>query len=685
MITAKPSPKTPDWSRILLGLIFLLPAVLVFLLVYFPETDTDLWWHLAAGRQMVRSHGLLWVDPFSTSSGGQAWTNGHWLFQLLVLLLYSAWGLAGLVAGKAFVCAGAAVLLVKIACDDLRQRLVVANPMSSSALQLLAVLIIVGTIAPARQLVLLRPVVLTLLGLSLFFWRLERYRRDRRWSSLIVLVPVQLVWTNIQPLGILGPAMVVCYFVGELLNARLAPWLWPGQSVPLARRELGHLAGAALLLLGVCWVTPYGWSAVTLPWRLLERIDTLGSDLFVYNISENVPPWILERLDPSPLALFKWVAALSFASFFVGLRRPLVLARLIMLSAFFGLALLANRNVLLFCWFAGALTVLNLLALLSPDHHGFDHQHNPRHLSGWPARGIVTLSVTALAFWITALLVAIHDQAPASEPAPFRVPTEAVAKLKASGITGPLFNSVRYGGYLAWQLDPQTKPYIDGRFILRTPGQFADYLALLDHPERFASFARQHHLHTVLLPTAFPDRYRPLVCWLYRQKEWRLIYTDGTQTLFVRSRPGSPTALDLSSARVEQSILSELQRRYQHQPLVLQTARVHLGQLLAELGYWPQAAHLLQQTDGPAAEALLARTYYGAGQLEQAAKQAQAILTQRPDDPNSLNLLGLVALQQGDPRRAIRLLTESLQRDPYNEEARQLLTRIKQEAQSGHN
>src|SRR5260370_41748964 len=35
-----------------------------------PVADGDLWWHLAAGREGVRTHSFLRVDPFSVTAGG---------------------------------------------------------------------------------------------------------------------------------------------------------------------------------------------------------------------------------------------------------------------------------------------------------------------------------------------------------------------------------------------------------------------------------------------------------------------------------------------------------------------------------------------------------------------------------------------------------------------------------------
>jgi len=65
-----------------------------------PAADGDIWWHLAAGREMVEKGGLLFTDPFSVSASGRPWVDVHWLFQLAVYAVHQALGLTGLVLVK---------------------------------------------------------------------------------------------------------------------------------------------------------------------------------------------------------------------------------------------------------------------------------------------------------------------------------------------------------------------------------------------------------------------------------------------------------------------------------------------------------------------------------------------------------------------------------------------------------
>src|SRR5450432_1073502 len=76
-----------------------------------PLADGDLWWHLAAGRELVRTRAFLMTDPFSAGAAGRPWVDVHWLFQLATYGLYALGGLRAVVYAKgAVVAAGALVL-----------------------------------------------------------------------------------------------------------------------------------------------------------------------------------------------------------------------------------------------------------------------------------------------------------------------------------------------------------------------------------------------------------------------------------------------------------------------------------------------------------------------------------------------------------------------------------------------
>ena len=550
--------------------------VAVALVVCFPLVNTDIWWHLAAGRLIVDS-GWITSDPLAADTLGRPWIDLHWLFQLAAFLLHRGGGPLALVLAKCALCALGALLLARAAgtaAADAEDRTAPSDPTAVA----LCALLLVAALYPVRYLALARPVVVTLVLLGAFFLVVEHFRRHRRPLVLLWLLPLQVIWANAQPLFVLGPLLVACYLAGDLLSAWLARRGVAGFRATLRRDHLRWLA-LALLGLAICGLlTPYGARGWTLPFRLFFRIDPLGSELFSLNVTENIPLWQLADDAPPWLVAFRWIAAPALASFLLGWQR-IELGRLLLLAVLFAFALLANRNALLFCWLAAPLAALNACTLLRR----------------WPRlrRPLPWACVAVLLLVIVGRLARLPGEGALAETAPFRVPREAVARLALLGPRGGVFNSVRYGGYLAWTLHPRHRPSIDGRLVLRSAGEFAEHLRLADDPRTFVEHARQRDLRAALLPTAMPDRYLPLVRELYHAADWRLVYTDGTQTLFLREDADprlDPPAVDLARPEMVEAIGAELDRRYRDRPAIRARAGRHLRRLLERVGARPPAS-----------------------------------------------------------------------------------------------
>jgi hypothetical protein len=437
---------------------------------------------------------------------------------------------------------------------------------------------------------------------------------------------------------------------------------------------LGLAALLPLMVLASA-ITPYGFHGLQLPVVLFGRIDAVAGQVFSREVSENIAPWLLERATPGELAAFKYLAALVFLSFLpVFARGFAALPKLFLVTLFFVLALLANRNILLFLWIAGPIVAENLAVLLSEGAR-------ERRLS-WVRRGVVL--VAALGFFALgfARMREARGEPPISELAPFRVPEQAVERFLALGLpAGPIFCSDRYGGYLAWRLYPKSQPMMDGRLVLRSAQSYAEHLALGDHPENFEDYRRRHGIRTVILPSAYPDRFLPLVVWLYRQPLWRMLYTDGTQTLFALDEAGALRGreMDLTSLETVHAILGELKARYGSRPLIYDRARLHLARLLAEIGATGSAGELLAALPGTPAASLRARVAYWSNDRAGAEAMAKTLLASQPNEIESLCLLALLSRERGETQRALGLVQQALDVDPFHPLATQILDQIRKD------
>jgi tetratricopeptide (TPR) repeat protein len=628
--------------------------------------DSDIWWHLAAGREMVRTGGVLHQDPFSLSALGRPWIDVHWLFQLLGYAGFQLGGLRALVLGKAALVAAGAVALRAVVLRAAGAA-AEADGVRRAGSALLLVLLPAALLA-ARHLLLVRPVILSLLFLAAFLYVLERYRAEGNPRLLLALPLAQVLWANCQGLSALGPGLLAAW----LLAAAAARLVGRPELPPAGERWLLAALGACLLA-GLA--TPYGLRGALLPLRLLARVTPGADNVFSAQIAENVPPLLLERTSPGQLLPLVVVMALVGGSFLLA-RRPVLLGRAAAVLAFAGLAMMANRNVLLFFWVALPLAVANAAPAVA----------------AWLGRGPTRrttarlASVVAVAALAVLLVLAARRETSLAAPAPFRVPGESARRIAAqlSGSRSPagparVFAADHYGGYLIWALYPRARPYIDTRLVLRTADEYAEFLGLLDHPERWDAFAARQRFDHVLLPTAYPDRYLGLVQHLYGAPGWRLVYTDGSETLFVPAgSPAAGAAIDLGDRAVTDRIMGEIDRRDPGEPEVVAAARLHLGRLQLAVGQPGEALHVLEALPDDDVEATLlrARCRLVRGEIETAAGMVRALLGRHPDLVAAHTLLAIAALTRGQTAEALPHLRRALQIDPYDPEARALLDRL---------
>jgi hypothetical protein len=627
-----------------------------------PSADGDIWWHLAAGREMVARGGLLFTDPFSVSAAGRAWPDVHWLFQLAVYGVHQALGLAGLVWVK---CAliGLGACLLYFALEERR---------GSWNRGVLVTTLVAGLLA-ARSLLLVRPVIGTLVMLAVFFFALERFRREGRLSYLLVLPAAQLLWANFQGLSALGPFVVGAYALGALGwvglgHTRAWPFAREGGSATAPWAQARYL----FITLGCCLVamclTPFGVRGAALPAVLLGRLVPGESQIFAQQVAENLPPFELERLSGGEFWHFKWCLALLALSVLAAGRR-LLFSHAVLLVGFAALALMSNRNVLLLYWVGAPLVALNLAPAL---RRLVARLGRPGLRGGW---GLNVALLAALSF---VSVSAAARESTLSEPSAFRAPTESARRLETLP-GGDVFCADHHGGYLIWRLYPRFKPYIDTRLVLRSADEYAAYLRLADEPERFDAFQARHRFSYVVLPVLFPERYQRLIAHLYASPTWKLLFTDGSEVLFGRrDLTGDVAEQPLAQADETERLLSELHSRFSASAKVHDAARLSLATLHGALGQFVQGERALRDVGAPEAKALQARLRFAAGDLATAERLAQERLRADHDDVGSLSLMAQVALRRGEIAEGLGLLRRALRVRPFDQEATRLLANLEE-------
>ena len=249
----------------------------------------DVWWQLRAGQLIAETGALPRVDTFTYTAQGDRWIDLHWLFQLGLWGLYRVGGVEALVLAKFALVGITLALLAPIGYRRQRSWVTVA------ALALLLV--------AASHRFMVRPELVSMVFLAVTVRLLDRFeRRGDLW--IYGLVPLQIVWANVQSLFVLTTVLCAIHWFAELVRP-----LGGSQTRPRPVR-LAHLAAVTVLTVLASLANPNGIDGAMTP---LELFTWQGSEdqrpIFGYIISELYPPFA--KL-PAPL-LVSWLLLAGLA------------------------------------------------------------------------------------------------------------------------------------------------------------------------------------------------------------------------------------------------------------------------------------------------------------------------------------------------------------------------------------
>ena len=528
--------------------------------VYFPITNTDIWWHLAAAREMLSSKSILFVDPFAYTLERPEWIDIHWGFQLIVHWLRSTVGFGGIVITKCIVTAIVGALLMFVNREN-RRRAITA-------------LIFTFLIHEARYLVLARPIMVTLPAIALYLLVISEYYRTGKAKLFLLLIPVQLLWANTQGLFVLGPVIAGGYAAGEAVSLIKRK----NGSISYHPRTFRALLSVTIGAMLVSFLNPYGWRGALLPFKLFGRIDPRFGNIYSQNVSENLP--LRDMLTSEPRLAWITIGITLVSIFFLWAgRRRVRWGDVFVLLGFLWLAFSAQRNILLYFVVLTPFLGRSIADIL-PGPTARDTSLHPR------SAGALSL-VFFLFVWVVSALPA-HARTIALYPqnrmvSPFRVPAGAADFIEKHGVTGRVFNTIRYGGYLIYRFYPDKQVFIDGRLVIRSPAFFAEYLAILDNPEYFEPVANKFSITHAVLPISVYTRALPLVKALYDWPNWDPVYCDGNSIVFVGKGFFDLPVIDPLSPEGRAEIEAEIVSQWKNDPAIRREAGYWLENLIGVL------------------------------------------------------------------------------------------------------
>lgn len=398
--------------------------------------DPDTQWHIASGRLMLETWTFPLIDPFSYTFAGKQWIAKEWGGQIALGAAYLVGSWSG-------------VTILATACAAFAYALMAWQ--AARFLEPLYVVLLVAFCALAGSAgFVARPHIVTLPLFALFtIGLLGAIEGGKEFQPPWLLVPVMLVWANCHGLFTLGFGMAAAAGLHVVVNCP-AKQRW---------RLAGLWFGFGIALVAAACITPYGWQPI----------------LMTLTIADGEPMAFIKEWEPlayegAGIVAYALLAAALLACF----KNPKANLGRILIIGLFGY-LMANhmRFVLQFSVVVGVLSAAQLSAF------------SPRRILVNTSRKGSTIAVFTGAVFAAALAIVQPD----NPPPPAVYPIEGLKAAQAAGLSGPVYNSYDFGGFLALQgvptfVDGRTDQLFNGGFRLRleaaitasTPQLLADFM-----------------------------------------------------------------------------------------------------------------------------------------------------------------------------------------------------------------
>lgn len=455
--------------------------------------DMDLWGYLAFGRLFWEQGRFPYVDVFSYVPTLKPWVYHEWLTGVLFCPLYESLGGPGLQAFKYAIGLATFGLIFSTA-----RRLGGSAPAAGIALAMIA-WPFGFSFAPVRA------QVFTYFFFALTLYVLENYRIQRRRYTFLPLGFLFALWANLHGGFVAGLGLIALYGLGEAFSHR---------------DFLPYTACLGLALLATL-INPYGWhywdylvKALTMPRPELNEwasiYQAIGHGTF------------------SPMELTYMFSITLFSLLVIWRDRRNDLTILLILGVTFGLSIKHIRHL---PFFLIALGVYLPRALNNYEDYfrvGIPSGLDPRH------RALIMASLMGVS--LLSLLVFIR-QAPFCMKLPEQprtvsdtkfYPIDAIDYLKAHNLSGKLLVFFDWGAYALWNLYPDFRVAIDGRYETVYPQAVRrEYFDFLGARGNWRQFLNRFPPDFILLPANLE-----IAALLQKDRQWKAIYAEKGCILF---------------------------------------------------------------------------------------------------------------------------------------------------------
>lgn len=639
----------------------------VFLLALCKIGTADAWIHLYMGKYIWHAKELPSVEPFIYTMIGKPALYSSWLFGLIYYLAYLLFNIYGVILLKAFTIAALFYILLK---DSVR---------TDGNYALAAVILAVVAILTRYRFVE-RPDTFMMLFLSFTIFSLNAFVYEDK-KYIYALPFVSLLWANMHSsIGLMFIPYILFILGGtvqRLLGSRMTFSNTPSKS------QLSSLALISVVSFAASLANPNSVGQYTFGTQFL------ASGWYKKNIVELQPPsWeIIEwpyLLTAAILVSFaiQWITAYRKS----GIKEYPPITDILMMTPFIVLSFTAMRFMALLGIVGGPVLIRSMAAYMPERWKRFFFGK-----TGVAVSVILLITITTLA------ILRVEPFGDKKKIFGFGIdyyfaPEGALAYMDKRGISGRVYNTINYGGYIVWRDFPKRSAFIDPR-VYATPDLLERQYTALHNPAIFDSFEEKYGFDSALIeyPNITVDMPRIWSDLAFSNPKWALVYWDDKYLLylkrgskydhvikedqyrFIKPANGISRSL-LRDIGYRSDLIEELKRNIE----ATNSSKAHafLGYVYNEMGLYEKAIESyskvrdvpLQSHIGGAYKGM-AYAYSKIGALDKSIEYYRKSLAVQ-EDPDVLSGLGMVYEKKGNRKKASEYFKKALKvKQPRKDES----------------
>lgn len=485
--------------------------------------DGDTGWHIRNGEHILDNRVFPRADYFSYTRDGTPWFAWEWLADVVMAVIHRQAGLNGIVVWANFMFACTFTLLF---CWMLRR--------GGNIFLCLAFTVLAGFASAVHWLA--RPHLFTMLLVLVWAILLEKIQADaspgapRISRDSCLLLPLVLIWANLHGGFVVGLILLAIYAIANFLTSVTHA---DAQASGRASRMARHFLKLTGLCLAITLLNPYG---VHLHRHILDSY--LFSPYLVDRITEFASPdfhtWVIR--------FFEMILLSSLVIPGIAFRR-LSFAEIGFLVFWTHMALFSVRHVPLYSLIVVPLVVRHAteyleglpelrlrpwVGRLANDIRGYSRRIKKLEVQ---FQGVVYPTLAVLLLVIVCVnggelsggkvLQAGFDAE--------RFPTRAAAFIDRNKLSGNLFTTDYWGGYLIYRFHPRHKVFFDGRSDMYGRDFLKEYEQVINLEHSWKSVLEKYQVAWILLPVD-----AGLATALKERPDWEVLYDDQQAIIFRR-------------------------------------------------------------------------------------------------------------------------------------------------------